>query len=47
MISIYFRIENIVGQGANACYQPMIFLAIFSYAFSFSVVKSRDCVVKG
>ena len=39
----FFRwVENIVGKGENACYQHFFpFLAVFSKAFFFKVVKSR------
>ena len=47
MISLFDRVENTAGKGENAGYQPFSpFLIVFSKAFLFRVVKSRDCVVK-
>ena len=44
MISVIKKVENFVGQGENAGYQP--FPTMFSYAFHYSVIKTKDCVVK-
>ena len=42
------RVENIVGKGENFWYPAFsAFPTMFSKAFSFRVVKSWDCVVKG
>ena len=41
------RVENIVGQGENAGYQHfLLFPTVFSKAFLYRVVKSRECVLK-
>ena len=48
MISVFDRIENIMGKGENAGYQHfLIFPQCFQKASFLGVVKSRDCVVKG
>ena len=42
------KIENIVGKRENAGYQHfLLFPQCFQNSFFSSVVKSRDCVVKG
>ena len=47
MISLFDRVENTVGKGENAGYQPFSpFPTLFSKAFFLRVVKSLDCVVK-
>ena len=47
MISVFDRIENIVGKGENADYQHfLLFPQCFQKASFLGVVKSRDCVVK-
>ena len=47
MISLFDRVENTVGKGENAGYQHfLLFPQVFSKAFFFRVIKSRDCVVK-
>ena len=43
MISVFDRIENIVGKGENA---GSPFPTMFSKALCSGVIKSRDCVVK-
>ena len=43
IISVFDRIENIVGKGENAGYH---FVAMFSNTLSSMVVRSWDCVVK-
>ena len=46
-IFLFDRVENTVGKGENAGYQHfLLFQHVFSKAFLFRVVKSRDCVVK-
>ena len=45
-ISLFHRVENIVGKGENAGYQHFLLLPVFSKAFFFRVVKSWNCVVK-
>ena len=45
-ISLFDRVENIVRKGENAGLQHFLLSSVFSKAFSFRVVKSRDCVVK-
>ena len=50
-ISLLDRVENPVGKGKNAgkkCWLPAFspVPSVFSKAFLFKVVKSRDCVVK-
>ena len=46
--SVLERVENTVGIGKNAGYQPTFspFPTMFSKSFFLQVVKSRDCVVK-
>ena len=47
IISVFYRLEHIVGRGENAglpAFSP--FPAMFSKGFFLRVVKSRDCVVK-
>ena len=47
MIFLFDRAENTVGKWENTGYQHfLIFAKLFSKAFFFRVVKSRDCVVK-
>ena len=47
MISVYDRIENIVGKGENAGYQHFLLVPqSFQKAFFLWIVKSRNCVVK-
>ena len=47
-IALCGRLENTVGKEENAGYQHFLFLpTMFSKAFFFTVVKSRDCVVNG
>ena len=43
MISVFDRIENIVGKGENAAFSP--FPTMFSKGFLFGIVKSWDCEV--
>ena len=43
MISLYDRVENMVGKGENAGYQHFL---LFPPCFQFFYLKSRDCVVK-
>ena len=46
-IFLFDRAENTGGKGENAGYQHfLLFPPVFSKAFFFRVVKSRDCVVK-
>ena len=46
MVSVFDRIENIVGKGENAGYHHfLLFPQCFQDIF-LGVVKSRDCVVK-
>ena len=46
MISVFDRVENIVGKGENAGYQYfLLFPPCFQKDF-LRVVKSRDCVVQ-
>ena len=47
MVSVFDRLENIVGKGGNAsltAFPP--FSTMFSKGFFLMVVNSRDCVVK-
>ena len=47
MISLSDAVENIVEKGENAGYQHfLLFHAMFSKAFYFRVIKSRDCMVR-
>ena len=47
MISVFDRIENILGKGQNAGYQYFFpFLTMFTKGFFLGVVKSLDCVVE-
>ena len=47
MISVFDRVENIVGKGENAGYQHfLLFLQCFQKASFLRVVKSHDCEVK-
>ena len=47
MISVFDRVENIVGKGENAGNQHfLLFPQCFQKASFLGVVKSRDCVVK-
>ena len=47
LISVYDRVENIVGNGENAGYQLFLFFPqCFQKASFFRVVKSGDCLVK-
>ena len=47
MISVFDKVENIVGKGENAGYQHfLLFPQCFQKASSLGVVKSRDCVVE-
>ena len=46
-ISLFDRVENIVGKGENAGYQHFfLFPNVFSRATFYRVIISRDCVVK-
>ena len=46
-ISLLDKLENTVGKGENAGYQHfLLFPTVFSKAFFFRVVKSRDCLAK-
>ena len=47
MISIFDRVENIVGKGENASYQHfLLFPQCFPKASFLGVVKIRDCVLE-
>ena len=47
MISLLYRVENIVGKGENDGYQHFfLFPQCFPKPYFLGVVKSRDCVVK-
>ena len=47
MISVFDRVENIVGKGENAGYQHfLLFATMFSKTLPFKVIKTWDCVVK-
>ena len=47
MISVFDRVENIVGKGENAGYQHfLLFPQCFQKTSFLGVVKSQDCVVK-
>ena len=46
MIFLFGRAEKTVGKGENAGYQHFLHFSVFSKAFFFRVVKSRNCVVK-
>ena len=46
LVSVFDRIENIVGKGENAGYKHFSFSHYVFKGFFFGVVKSRDCVVK-
>ena len=47
LISLFNRVENIVGKGENAGYQHfLLFPQCFLRGLFLRVVKSRDCVVK-
>ena len=46
MIFLLDRVENTVGKGENAGYQHFLQFSVFSKAFFFMVVQSRDCMVK-
>ena len=47
MISLFDRVENIVGKGENVGYQHfLLFLQCFPKPSSSGVGKSRDCLVK-
>ena len=47
MISVFHRVENIVGKGENAGNQHfLLFQSMFSKGFFLGVVRSRDCVVQ-
>ena len=47
MISVFDRMENIVGKGENAGYQHfLLFPQCFQKASLLGFVKSRDCVAK-
>ena len=47
MISVFAKVENIVGKGENAGYQHFSpFPTMFSKAFYFRIVNARDCVVR-
>ena len=47
MISVFDRVENIVGKGENAGYQHfLLFPQCFLQFSSTWVFKSQDCVVK-
>ena len=47
LISVFDKIENIVGKGENAGYQHFLLCPqCFQNASFLGVVKSRDCVVK-
>ena len=44
IISVFFKVENIVGKGENARYQHFLpFPAVFSKTFFYRVVKSGLC----
>ena len=45
-VSIFDREANTIGKGENAGYQHFLLFLVFSKAFFFKFVKSRDCVVK-
>ena len=45
-ISLHDRVENNVEKGENAGIQHFLLFSVFSKAFFFRIVKSRDCVVK-
>ena len=46
-ISLSDRVENTVEKGENAGYRHLLYFpALFSEAFFFRIVKSRDCVIK-
>ena len=48
MVSSFDRVENTVGKGENAGYQHfLLFPTVFSNAFFFRVLKSRDHMGKG
>ena len=40
-ISLYDRVENTVGNGENAGYQPFLLFPVFSNAFFFRIVESQ------
>ena len=47
MISVFDRVENIVGEGENAGYQHfLLFPQCFQKGFYLGVVESQDCAVK-
>ena len=47
MISLFYRVENIVGKGENAGHQHfLLFPQCFPKCSFLGVVKSRGCVVK-
>ena len=47
-ISVFEKFQKIVGKGENAGYHHFSFLlTMFSKAFHFKVVKTRDCVTEG
>ena len=49
IISFFDRAEkkNAVGKGEHAGFQHFLHFPVFSKAFFFKVVKSRDCVASG
>ena len=46
IISLSYRVENIVGKGENAGYQYFSSFHNVFKSFFFRVIKSQDCVVK-
>ena len=47
IISLFDKAENTVGKGENAGYQHFLgFFPVFSKAFLFRVVESRNCMVE-
>ena len=46
-ISVFDRIENIVGKGENGSCQYVFPFLKFSKGFIFRVILTQDCVVKG
>ena len=42
MSSLFDRVENTLGKGENAGYQHFLLFPVFSEAFLFRVIKSRD-----
>ena len=47
MISVFIRVENIVGKGENTGYQHFLLFPQYFQVFNFRVIKRQDCVVKG